>query len=223
MCFCLPVQGQQIDIQEKAEAIYAQSFDPEQALKNGKQYGYFYPSSEGRHFMHDAEGSIHYDGNWYHDVDLYYDMYNQLVLVRNYQGGGRQYLIPRQDYIKAFEMEGQRFDFFRHPPDSSMTPGFYAELFNRKGTRLFVKRNRELDQNRSRRPGDKRTRFVLADEHYLLDSTGAHIISNKKELFEAMGNNPGLLAHIKSRRIRLRPKESLFTEQIVSILDHFIK
>ena len=204
-----------------ARQLYLKTFDPDLALKHGKQYGYFYPHSEGKHFLNDPEGSLRYDGANYKNVDIYYDMYNQLLLVRNYQAGGRQYLILKQERVESFNLGGNQYYKFEVLPDTLMKAGYYRLAFERGDTQLLVKQQRELDENRSRQPGTARSSFVVADIHYLIRPSGVVIIKNKKELLQLFQNPDEIEHFLKADKIRVKPKEATFTEQIVLLLEKY--
>ena len=201
--------------------LYLKAFDPDLPLKHGKQYGYFYPHSEGKHFVNDPQASLRYDGANYKNVDIYYDMHNQLILVRNYQAGGRQYVILQQEKVESFQLNGKQYYYFEALPDTFMKPGYYQIAYEQGDTQLYVRQHRKLDENRSRQPGAARSSFVIADIHYLIRPSGVQIIKSRKDLIQLFQHPDEVEAFLKDDKIRLKPREEVFTAQIVLLLEKF--
>lgn len=207
--------------QLKLQAIntYKKAFKNHQLLQQGKEYGYFYSNVKGNYVLGDSVGSLKYDGIFYPEVDLHYDTYNDLVLVRNNQAGGRRYLIIKQAKVEAFTINGIMFIHLQEPIDSLIETGIYQLAFDQNGMRLLVKKRKTLDKNTSRLPTEiKVAQFVSSDIHYLNTPTKTFQIKNKRDLFDAFQHQERIKAYIKSEKIRFTPQKEEFTNQIIKIL-----
>ncbi len=215
----LTVCGQKNSAFEQAKEAYTAAYGNNQLLANGKVYGYLYPQVAGKHYLSDEIGNLSYDGALYPRVDLHYDLYNDLVFVRNFQGGADRFLILRQDRVTAFRIGNQQFVRLLEAPDSLMEVGIHQLAFDQNGMKLYVKKRLKLDKNPSSLPGGVRAEFLLEDTHYLIRANApAVILKNKKDLLTALSDFPDVKALMKSKQIFLTPRKEGFTNQLVQVL-----
>lgn len=215
----LTVYGQRNSAFEQAKEAYTAAYGNNQLLANGKVYGYLYPQIAGKHFLSDASGNLSYDGADYPRVNLHYDLYNDLVFVKNFQGGADRFLILRQDRVTAFRIGNRQFVRLLEAPDSLMDVGIHQLAFDQNGMKLYVKKRLKLDENPSSLPGGVRAEFLLADTHYLIrENMPARIIRNKKDLLLALSDFPDVKKRLKSNQIFITPRKEGFTGQLVQVL-----
>lgn len=215
----LTVCGQKNSAFEQAKEAYTAAYGNNQLLANGKVYGYLYPQVAGKHYQSDASGNLFYDGAGYPRVDLHYDLYNDLVFVKNFQGGADRFLILRQDRIVNFRIENRQYVRLLEAPDSLMETGIHQLAFDQNGMKLYVKKRLKLDENPSSLPGGVRAEFLVADIHYLIrENAPAAIIKNKRDLLLALSDFPDVKALMKSNQIFLTPRKESFTNQLVQVL-----
>lgn len=201
---------------------YDLAFMYQQLLRNGKEYGYFYPSAEGKHYLHDPNGSLQFQGSWYHKLDLYYDLYNDLVFIRKFLGGASRYLIIKQAHVEGFELLGRSFLQLSQPPDSQMNPGLHLIAYDRDGIRLYVRKQFHLASNKMTPQGEKRGKFVNKDIHYLIKDDICHLIRSKQDLYEALGKPAGFKTFLKEKEMKMKLGKAGFDSQIVRVLDWWL-
>lgn len=215
----LTVCGQKNSAFEQAKEAYTAAYGNNQLLANGKVYGYLYPQIAGKHFLSDASGNLSYDGALYPSVDLHYDLYNDLVFVKNFQGGADRFIILRQDRVTDFRLGIRQFVRLLKAPNSLMEAGIHQLAFDQNGMKLYVKKHLKLDKNPSSLPGGVRAEFLVADTHYLLrENAPAMILKNKKDFLLALSDFPDVKALMKSKQIFLTPRKEGFTNQLVQVL-----
>jgi hypothetical protein len=154
---------------------------PESGLYNGSEYaGYPFSFTDGHPFFESPSpitGSIVYEGILYENVPLQFDMINELIIIRS----------PDQRYqIQLFNERITGFDlldhhFIRLIKDSSnsdlISSGFYELLYER-GTSVFKKEKKKINENVSATAGVTRT-VLINDLFYLKKNGKYYYVKNK--------------------------------------------
>ncbi|WP_205503328.1 hypothetical protein [Rufibacter psychrotolerans] len=201
-------------------SLYQQATQPEAHLFNGPEYvDYRRLYREGHQFFlqdQKATGAVHYDGDWYQEVPLLYDVVtDEVVLVKN--GVLLQKLVSEK--LTAFLLQGHHF--VRHvAPDTAaaatLPTGFY-DLLHDGPTQLLVKRkklkehvvedNREVEKYK---PDDKF--YIQKDNRYHQVKTGKSVYrvfqDKKKELKK----------HARSQKLKFRRQRE---QAILALVIHY--
>jgi hypothetical protein len=125
-------------------SIYQAERGENLAIYRGRQILGGYPGIGGSAyfpFTDWASGSAQYEGVWYHNLELLYDIYRDEVLIRHPSG------IPFVLYnnrLQAFRIMGRDFVHFIEPR-GDMSPGIYEVLHKGKLT-IYARRSVMLDE-----------------------------------------------------------------------------
>lgn len=107
----------------------------------------------------DHMGSVHYQGQWYRDLEVHYDIEDDIVLIRDLQGLLKLRLI--REKLEGFEIDGHRFVKLKLLGGSGE---YYEELYNGKiPLYLQWKKNAELDNQEMVKYELKKILFVLVN------------------------------------------------------------
>jgi hypothetical protein len=189
-----------------ALSIYHAYLKPEPGLYRGNRYmEYAFQLSEGHPFYGDGKahnGSAVYDGILYEDLNVWYDMVKDQVIIPSPFGAYKLFLINSK--VDYFTIEDHRFLRLR----DSLNPtaprnGFYEQLHN--GRITLLKKNRkfireDLQVTGVRRYIDSTLSFYIkrGDNYYSVSNkrTLAHAFQDKnKELKKFIRQN-----HLNTRR-----------------------
>ena len=144
---------------------------------------YAYPASiEGDAFYLSKEwmpGSIRYDGVWYEDMTMMYDLVKDAVIVRHSNG------VPisiNNDRVSQFKIAG--IQFVRLESGKGIKPGFYEVLVTGEMT-LFVKRIKIIEE---RIVGNELERkFAAFNQYYILKDGQFTSLKKPKSLIAMLG------------------------------------
>lgn len=174
-------------------SIYYDSLGEQSPLFNAREYVAF-PGiiHQGHPFYKTTEfvtGTIHYDGMFFDDAKILYDIITNKVLVLHYNGIFRIDLPV--DRISEFNLHGHRFVHLY--PDSShvIDEGFYDQLYDGK-TDLFVKRTKLF---REERTGTDILRVVDEKDFFFI---------RKQDTYRPVRSKKSLLNIFKDRKDEIR-------------------
>jgi len=128
---------------EQVVALYISVIDGQSELYNGVEYHLYPPAYKGSaYFQNNAifkPAIVRYNGTWYKDVPVLYDMYSDVMV-----SALRDSLYAlRTDKISEIYLSGHHFIYLDNR--KSLTPGFYDQLYNGK-TEVLVKRIRTVQK-----------------------------------------------------------------------------
>ncbi|HEX2606811.1 MAG TPA: hypothetical protein VHK91_05505 [Flavisolibacter sp.] len=111
------------------------------SIYNGTEYTSTYPETKGSPFFHElgfTEGSIIYDGTYYPQIPLLYDLASASLCTKGLQGQALR-LLPSK--ISRFTIDGHQFLSISEP-DKSLPEGFYDILFEKMAVSFLVSRKK---------------------------------------------------------------------------------
>ncbi|MEL7340338.1 MAG: hypothetical protein AAGM67_07625, partial [Bacteroidota bacterium] len=126
-CLSLSLSGQVTEEgpQDKYQAL------AQDLLLNGKQYRHYYLRTKGKQYITEygtMRGKLWYEGVYYEELLLNYDIYNDLVFVIFGDGAKRKYVILNEAKIEAFDLEGLHFVKVREGQYEGLEAGIYEEV-----------------------------------------------------------------------------------------------
>ncbi|MBO0323071.1 hypothetical protein J0X14_12255 [Muricauda sp. CAU 1633] len=156
LLYCLLSYGQ--DMAQEQYNVFDDSIGIENTgLYQGKVYLEKYRTINERvHFYKGVDffpGSVLYDGQWYYDLDIKYDVYDDEVLLRlvTEAGGGTMQLL--KEYLESFVLDGEHFvKILEEDAPLLSEHGFYAismegtffTLYTKYTKRSFDKKDRRF-------------------------------------------------------------------------------
>ncbi|WP_220626889.1 hypothetical protein [Pontibacter sp. HSC-14F20] len=156
-------------------------------LYNGPEY--YVPIKsyvEGHQFYQDKiyqNGTVKYDGAWFEDVPMLYDLMQDELLIVNHGSGQSQQLVKNR--VEAFKLYGHTF--IRLQADSStglsLQPGFYDLLYD-GNVQVLMKREKTLFERASTEGMEGEYRD--ASKFYLVKDGVYHQISNKRSVMRVL-------------------------------------
>jgi hypothetical protein len=197
-------------------AFHPASQEPFLTLYNGKQF-YGYPSTiQGHAFFATREwsvGSVNYDGYWYRDVQLMYDVNRGEVVIRHPNGIP---VILFSDRVKEFSYLGNTFVRMERNGKNGMPSGFYQVIERGRAT-LYALRAKKLEEKIDGTVLERK--FIVADVFYILKDGQFFNIHNQQALFNALKDHrQPLQQYRRQQALRYR----LDTEQFVTRLtEHY--
>ncbi|MFC4220113.1 hypothetical protein [Flagellimonas marina] len=140
-------------------------------------------------------GSVHYDGQWYHDLELKYDAYDDEVLLMliTEAGGGTIKLF--KNYLEGFMLDGEQFvKILKDDAPLLKEHGFYAVSMEGTYFTLYTRYTKRSFEKR-----DKRFLYYEfldgPSEYVLLHKGQFHTFNSKKDAIDLF---PGLKKEIKA-------------------------
>jgi hypothetical protein len=205
--FC--ASGQLIDsadkrgpvISDSAVNIYFASQSETLAIHNGRVF-YGYPGVLGDAFFPETgwqKGSILFDGTWYHDIFLRFDIYKDEVVVLHPNTTPVRIISER---VQQFYFHGQ--DFVRLNPDNDniIKSGFYQRLTNGAVT-IFARRHKKIEENIVELAIERK--FVSSSQYYVLKDGIYHVINKQKSLLDLLKDSrQNIVQHLNQQKLRYK-------------------
>lgn len=138
------------EAEDNAIASYYRFTDKRARLYNGTEHiGYFYAIKGNAYYLTESwiKGTVVYDGLFFGDVPMIYDIYKDEVVVLHFNGYRMNLLSEK---VKEFDFSGHHFVRYMYDslvPSGTTVPvtGFYDMLYNGKIT-VMAKRIKWLDE-----------------------------------------------------------------------------
>jgi hypothetical protein len=176
----------------EAVAVYDKTVSINKHLYNGSEYTDFDHRIKGDPFYKSlvfATGTIVYDGILYNDVQLFYDIWNDAVVIKNYNGLP---LLLVKEKISAFSLAGD--SFVRISEDSMGTAtqsGFYEVLYN-GNTKLFARHKKTVVDRLNLQYTE--SVFEQTDSYYILKDDVLYQANDKRSALNIMKDKKNELA-----------------------------
>ncbi|MEM6345308.1 MAG: hypothetical protein AAF927_15560 [Bacteroidota bacterium] len=214
--FCLPLLSQNSD-----QIILQQKLSQE-LLLNGKEYRHYYIKTKGNQYISDqaiVEGNLWYEGVYYENLQLNYDIYNNLLFIAFVSEAEKVYVILNEAKIQAFEMIGMRFINLQDSSILGLPGGIYEEFFRQGERLLLVKHRKVLTKDVDTLEGTLQ-KFDRKTIYYLIEGGAIYQIRNKKDLINALGGDEGLVRFLKEKKIKLRKSRDDFEFNLARVLNY---
>lgn len=168
-----------------ALAAYDETIGVQTHLYNGTEYiDYKRPYLEGDQFFISkavVPGNVFYDGSWYTQVSMLYDLVTDEVIMPHNSSGLMMKLISSK--VDTFQMHGHTF--VRHKADSAaqtlLQPGFY-DLMHSDNSQFLVKRIKTSQERAT--PTGMEGEFREGDKFYILKDGKYHQVNSKRSVYK---------------------------------------
>lgn len=190
-------------------------------LFNAPQYLFVFKQSYGFPFWNAdslINSSIDYDGNYYDDVPLKYDLVNQAIITKSYEQSVQIALLNEK--IKSFTINNHQFyklDNFKNSYKNINT-GFYDRLYVGRIT-IWAKRNKELKL--SLNAEEQSGKFKEFDQYYIQTDNVFNLITEKANVNSTLKNNKAIDIFMKQKKMKFADniedeliKIAMFYEQL---------
>lgn len=181
------------------------------AVFNGRVF-YGYPLINGHAFFSTdswQKGSVLYDGLWYHDINMMYDINQDMLNVQH------PTLIPLQlfsERVKQFNMGDQVF--VRLAPDEGnvIKSGFYQQLVKGNVT-IFALRVKRIEETMANMTLEKN--FVQTNFYYALKDGKYYSVKKQNSLLDLLKDSrQALIRHLKQQDLKFRQDKEKTIVQI---------
>ncbi|SIT86420.1 hypothetical protein [Pontibacter indicus] len=189
-------------------------------LYNGPEY--FVPVKtyvKGHQFYQDKiyqNGAVKYDGTWFEDVPMLYDLVLDELVIVNHGSGQAQRLVKSR--VDAFNLHGH--NFVRLQADSttsvSIQPGFY-DMLHSGSVQVLMKREKILFERASTEGMEGEYRDI--DKFFLVKDGVYHQVSSKRSVMRVLQDQKKPLNKFASaNKLRFRKNRE---NAIVRIAEHY--
>ena len=191
----------------KAVSIYHQSLTPETGLYNGLEYVAFsYTIKNGNPFWMSSKfntGSVTYDGVFYENVSLLYDLVKRVVIVNQPLYYYNVQLISEK--VSSFSLLGH--NFIRLEEDSAgkspIRTGFYDVLYQNRIS-LLKRTDRKINEELTASEGIIRT-IDESINYFIQQNNQFYYVNSKGELLDILKNRKKELSQfIKKNKLNFR-------------------
>ncbi|WP_299991591.1 hypothetical protein [uncultured Pontibacter sp.] len=156
-------------------------------LYNGPEYHVPVKSHvDGHQFYLDKiyqNGTVKYDGAWFEDVPMLYDLVQDELLIVNHGSGQPQRLVKNR--VEAFKLHGHTF--VQLQPDTTTSsvirPGFYDLLYSGE-VQVLMKREKTLFERAS--TDGMEGEYRDASKFFLVKDGVYHPVSNKRSVMRVL-------------------------------------
>lgn len=182
--------------------IYFSKQKKELAIYNGRLFrGHEYGiEGHGFYFTSDWQtGNIQYDGIWYNNLPLRYDIYKDEVMVNH----------PNNIPIILFGERVQQFHFadlhfFRLKTGNKNEPSanIYQLLTDGK-IKILARRSKIIEENLENKKVEKK--FIDQHRYYLVKDEKYHLVRNQRSMLNLLGNRrQEILKDLRKNNIRFK-------------------
>jgi hypothetical protein len=167
-----------------ARRLYDSARNQQAAIYNGVQHmGYGNLEKGTAYFLTPdwSNGNVIYDGMFYRNIPLHYDILADELIVESPNGFGIILFSPR---VKYFTIEGHRFINVADP-QVTLSPGFYDVLLQGAMT-ILVRRHKRINETITGTESERE--YIEADDYYLMMDGRFHSIRNEEDIMQYTGN-----------------------------------
>lgn len=190
---------------------------PPQEINNllqGRKYTPAYRHIKGTQYLTDnwKLGSVLYMDRLYEDIPIWYDTYNDALILLDWQGYGYGFIKMIKQFIQEFSFDGRKFVNPIHGNYKSYGLGTdYLELMLDDQITYLIKRDTEL------REVDNKYDFVRKDKKLLVQDGVAYEINNKKSMLNVAGNayKKQVSTYMKKNINRIRKATEVEWSQVI--------
>lgn len=186
---------------DTASALYFNSLQETLPLYNGRVfYGYpgihehaFYPAT-GWH-----NGSVLFDGIWYHNMSIMYDTYMDEVIILHPTSTPVRLI---SDRIQQFRFENFHFERLGPYTYSGLKNGFYQRMVSGPVT-VYVKRSKKIEENIVDLTLERK--FVITDQYFAVKEGIYTPIYKQKSMLELVkSKRQGVVQHLKQQNLKFK-------------------
>ncbi|WP_460919514.1 hypothetical protein [Pontibacter brevis] len=205
---------------KQALAAYEEAVGVQTHLYNGTEYvDHKKPHLEGDQFFVSkavARGEIFYDGTWYAQVPLLYDLVTDEVIVPHNSSGLMMKLVTSK--IDTFQLHGHTYLHLR--ADSAVhiapEPGFY-DLRHNQDVQFLVRRTKQV-QDRATQAGME-GEFRAVDKYYIRKENRYHQVSSKRSVYKVFKDKKRQLQkYAAAQRLKFRKQKE---ESILALVQYY--
>jgi hypothetical protein len=172
-----------------AITIYHHFLTPETRLFKGREYAeYAYTIRIGHPFFdidHMQKGSVFYDGVFYDNLLLIYDLVRGQVVINDPYNAYKIALLDER--LDTFTIGSHRFIHLRdNGKGTAPGPGFYELLYDGRKVRMLKKERKTIQEDASATTADTKQYIAHSVSYFLRIGNRNYLVNNKRSLLGAM-------------------------------------
>ena len=194
---------------------YNNAIGQQSRLYNGPEYSPYNPTIKGNAYFTDintfATGTVTYDGIFYKNVAMMYDLYRDVVAVRLYNGFSIFTLLNER--VQSFDLLSHHFIYIKADSLSAkvgLNTGIYDQLYN-SDLEVLVKRSKTLQSTSG--TSSLETYFTTPSLYFYLKKGGSYYSVNGQNVLLNIlkDRKKELQQYIKTNKIKFRktPEEAI--------------
>ena len=207
-----------------AITFFHASIGEQSRLYNGPEYYFYDPVIKGNAYFLDvnsfSQGSVYYDGAYYTNVPMLYDLYSDQVAVLLYNHFSKFSLLKER--VKSFDLLDHHFVNINADTlinNTLIKSGFYDQLYNGK-VEILAKRTKSIQTNSGGTAGTE-SYFSPSKDFFLRKNNIYHSFSSQGSLLDLLKDRKKeLQQYIKANQIKYRANPEEAMVKIASYYDH---
>lgn len=204
-----------------ATELYGERLRENVGLINGRRYyGYSHQVSTGTPFLESVSfvnGSILYDGGFYNDIPVNYDVVADKVITKSLHSGFVWSLINER--VKAFSLLNRRFiRITAEAYNGALRTGYYEVLYEGNKSTALKRTSKVIKEDHTA----QQIRHAIYDEidYYLVVDNEVHKIKRRRDILNAYADKKkDVQVFIKSNKIRTKNNLSEAMKKIASFYE----
>jgi hypothetical protein len=149
-------------------------------------------------------GTIVYKGQQYDSIEIKYDIFRDLLLVKNVDKRG--FILPIQLNslkVEEFKVMGHHFMNIEEDALSNVRTGFYEVLFDGDKPKVLIKRRKKI--NESQNMGRLEKEYALDDIWYIKSSQEYYLVKGKNSILKVLADRKNeIKAFIRENKNKFR-------------------
>ncbi|MDR6941697.1 hypothetical protein [Mucilaginibacter pocheonensis] len=193
---------------------YNTAINEQSRLYNGPEYDLYNPNIKGNAYFTDlnefARGTVTYDGIFYKNVPMMYDMYKDVIVVLLYNKFSRYSLLSER--VESLDLLNHHFIYIKTDSlnaNAGISTGFYDQLYN-GSLEVLVKRSKALQNTTGTNTIE--TYFTSSKSFYLKKGNSYYSIGSQSTMLKILNDKKKeLQQYIKANKIKFKktPEEAL--------------
>ncbi|OXA80064.1 hypothetical protein [Flavobacterium frigidimaris] len=165
------------------------------------------------------KGNINYDGQFYFDLFLKYDIYNDELVLRPYDETNTTKINLVKDNIKTFTIGTEKFTNLKDLNTTIFKGGYYEEVVIGKNITLYIKYYKE--KKKSTKDEINLIDYVPKYEFILFKENKYNLISEKKEIITLFPDSKRKINdfYLMNRDLR-KDNPSLFMKNLIKYINN---
>jgi hypothetical protein len=207
--------------EEQVIEYYNASVGDQSEFYNGIEYQLYPPAYKGSAYFQDipslVPSTILYNGKWYKDVPVLYDMYNDLMV-----SSLRDKLFSfRTDKISEVYLSGHHFIYLKDQNEEKLTPGFYDQLYKGK-SEVLIKRIKTMQSTVTLQTDE--VKYESREEIYIKRGSASIAVNSKKSVLDVFKDkSKELKQFLNSNNISYKKNKEQSIVKLASYYDELTK
>ncbi|MHA6249849.1 hypothetical protein ACXYMU_18065 [Pontibacter sp. CAU 1760] len=200
-------------------ATYEQAVGIQAHLYNGTEYiDYKKSHIQGSQFFVSKgveRGEINYDGTWYTDIPMLYDLVLDEVVLPHNSSGLLLKLI--REKVDTFRVHGHTFVNLKSNDTGTgaLPPGFYDLLFSQEEVQLLVKRSKQAQERAT--PSGMEGEFDEISKYYILKNGQYQPVNGKRTALRVLKDRKKQLQkYASTEKLKFRKQKETALLALVS-------